>query len=77
MLDVEKANQACSESFIARSYIWTEYGKIRTRKNSAFGHISQSDNSVICSFSLIITTISRVRCFYPGQQIYIKNCKIK
>ena len=44
MLDVKKANQACSESFIARSYIWTEYGKIRTRKNSAFGHISCSES---------------------------------
>ena len=77
MLDVKKANHVCSEFFIARSYIWTEYGKIRTRKNSAFGHISQSDDSVICPFSLIITTICRVRRFYPGQQNYIKNCEIK
>ena len=77
MLDVKKANHVCSEFFIARSYIWTEYGKIRTRKNSAFGHISQSDDSVICPFSLIITTICRVTRFYPGQQNYIKNCEIK
>ena len=77
MVDVKKANHAWSKFFNARSYIWTEYGKIRTRKKSAFGHISQSDDSVICPFSLIITTISRVRRFYPGQQKYIKSCEIK
>ena len=39
------------ESVQIRSFFWsvfsrirTEYGKIRTRKNSVFGHFSRSDN---------------------------------
>ena len=77
MVDVKKANHAWSKFFNARSYIWTEYGNMRTRSNSVYGHFSQSGDSVICPFSCIITTIFRVRHFYPGQQKYIKICEIK
>ena len=36
----------CVKSDQIRSFFWFEYGKIRTEKNSVFGHFSPSDLQV-------------------------------
>ena len=54
-------NQHCVKSVQIRSYfciscIWSEYRKIRTRKNSVFGHFSRSE----FLFSYVFSKFSQV-----------------
>ena len=41
----------CVKSVQIRSFFWSECGKIRTRKNSVFGHISHSVSSEAIRYS--------------------------
>ena len=52
----------CVKSVQIRSFFWsifsrirTEYGEIRTRKNSVFGHFSRSVNSCVIFWNYYIT----------------------
>ena len=49
LLNIEREKEHCVKSVQIMSFIWsvfsrirTEYGEIRTRKNSVFGHFSRS-----------------------------------
>ena len=41
-IEIEIKTMPCVESVQMRSFFWSEYGKIRTRKNFVFGHFSRS-----------------------------------
>ena len=41
--NISVRNQHCVRSVQIRSFFWSEYGKKRTRKNSAFEHFSRSE----------------------------------
>ena len=41
-IEIEIKTMPCVESVQIRSFFWSEYGKIRTRKNYVFGHFSRS-----------------------------------
>ena len=67
-------NQHCVKSVQIRSYfciscIWSEYRKIRTRKNSVFGHFSRSENR---SFKIELS-----KEFYAWSFKVYENCRFK
>ena len=44
MMNNEIYTMHCLKSVQIRTFFWSEYKKIRTRKNSVFGHVSRSDD---------------------------------
>ena len=58
-------------------WIWTEYRKIRTRKNSVFGHISRSAtfNGVIMVGNFLANLVV-ILCLTKTKQITNPSCKM-
>ena len=44
MMNNEIYTMHCLKSVQIRTFFWSEYKKIRTRKNSVFGHVSRNDD---------------------------------
>ena len=70
-----KSVQIPSFFWSAFSRIWTEYGKIRTRKNPVFGHISR--NETLWYFSDIFRKYRKGTLIKTRVDVRMKNLGIK
>ena len=58
--NIIQVNSHCVKSVQIRSFFWSEYRKIRTRKNFVFGHFSRSVWFIVYRLKFIVYRSKRI-----------------